>query len=261
MLNIKPISAFNDNYIWCLYDTETKEALLVDPGDANAALSFLNAEKLKLSHILITHHHPDHIGGVNKLKQHFACKTVGFSQANYQGVDIALSECSSIALLSITFKIIEVPGHTLDHIAFYAAKQGAIDTPLLFCGDTLFSAGCGRLFEGTPAQMLNSLDKFKLLPEATLIYCAHEYTLANLNFVTALLPNNSDVAAYRTLCENKRAQGHATIPTTLGNECRINPFLGSERHEIATAAQAFTGTLETDPLSVFAAIRKAKDSF
>ena len=164
MLNIKPISAFNDNYIWCLYDTETKEALLVDPGDANAALRFLNAEKLKLSHILITHHHPDHIGGVNKLKQHFACKTVGFSQANYQGVDIALSEGSTIALLSITFKIIEVPGH-------------------------------------------------------------------------------------------------ATIPTTLGNECRINPFLGSERHEIATAAQAFTGTLETDPLSVFAAIREAKDNF
>ena len=261
MLNIKPISAFNDNYIWCLYETDTKEALLVDPGDANEALSFLEAENLTLSHILITHHHADHIGGVEKLKQHFDCQVVGFSQANYQGADIALSEGNTITLLSLTFEVIEVPGHTLDHIAFFAAKQDSIDSPILFCGDTLFSAGCGRLFEGTPMQMLISLNKLKSLPEATLVYCAHEYTLANLKFVTALLPNDIDVSTYYAQCKEKRALGQSTIPSTIDNECRINPFLGSDQNKVANAAQLFTGTIKTDPLSVFTAIRKAKDSF
>ncbi len=258
MLTIKPIPAFSDNYIWCIEDTESRCAAVVDPGQAKPVLDYLNGSDLELTDILITHHHADHIGGMKELKDHYDCAVWGFERANFSGVDHVLQQGSTFELFGTQFQVIEVPGHTLDHIAFFSNSDDRHNNPWLFCGDTLFSGGCGRLFEGTPDMMLSSLDKLAQLPDTTQIFCAHEYTLANLRFAKYLMPGNAELANYIQTCQRQRERNSPTIPSTLAIEKKINPFLLSEHPEIRSTLGLKT---EVSRLDCFAATRQAKDHF
>ena len=274
MIHITAIPAFSDNYIWCLSD-ESKNAIIIDPGCARSVEHFLSENNLKLHAILITHHHPDHIGGVKKLKEKYSPKIFGFKGAAFDFLDYKLINNQTFSLLDIEFKTIEVPGHTLDHIAFYTVVpvfDKATDSegvsngmmtlqPSLFCGDTLFSAGCGRLFEGTAEQMFDSLNILSSLPKNTLVYCAHEYTLSNLAFAKTLMPCNQDLLTYIKECEDKRQKNLPTIPATLSTELKINPFLRYEDPEIYSSLAKQGLIKEHSHLEVFRAVRKAKDSF
>lgn len=272
MFQIKAISAFSDNYIWCVHDS-ANNALIVDPGCAQSVERFLQAHNLNLAAILITHHHPDHIGGVKQLIKNRAPKVYGFQGANFDFLDYTFTDGQHFSVLDINFTVLEVPGHTLDHIAFFAEiPLGSVNNeldqaelnqsvPCLFCGDTLFSAGCGRLFEGTPEQMYNSLDKLTNLPADTRIYCAHEYTLNNLKFARALMPQNEAIQAYTNQCQTKRDKGLPTIPTNLSTELAINPFLRCQDQELIQNLNRIKHLKDSGPIGIFRALRKAKDSF
>lgn len=261
MYEISPINAFNDNYIWCITHTESRRAIIVDPGDAKPVEDYLAQQQLELEAILITHHHPDHIGGMSQLKQRFGCKVIGFLHANYQGVDVAVTGQDEFECLNLQFRVLEVPGHTLDHIAFLAPMQNGLKHPLLFCGDTLFSAGCGRLFEGSPAMMLASLTKLEQLPDETRFYCAHEYTMANLAFARSVLPDNAALNSYHRQCKLLREQGQPTLPGSLATEKKVNLFLQSDSAELKKALQASSNKELLTELEVFTALRRAKDQF
>jgi len=266
MLKISAIPAFSDNYIWCIYNDQSKQAIIVDPGSAQAVEDFLSENQLELEAILITHHHPDHVGGVNHLKKTYSSKVIGFKHAKLSFIDHAVTQGDEIKLLDSHFQVLEVPGHTLDHIAYFSPastneSQNQHTQPWLFCGDTLFSGGCGRLFEGTPEQMHSSLAKFSALPKDTEIYCAHEYTLSNLDFAKSLMPNNSDLQDYAEHCAALREQLKPTIPSTLDIELKINPFLRMGDKSLIDKLKLENYSSETTPEEIFAAVRKAKDTF
>ncbi len=251
-LIIEPIPAFKDNYIWAL--RRDTQLAIVDPGDAAPVFAYMQQRELTLTAILTTHHHADHVGGVAQLLAQHSVPVFGPKNEPIQVLTHAVSEGDELEIpqLDVRFRVIDVPGHTRAHIAYYGA--GA-----LFCGDTLFACGCGRLFEGTPAQMRTSLTKLRDLPDDTLVYCAHEYTLSNISFARMIDPNNAALIERERRDTGLRAANRPTLPSTLGEEKRTNPFLRWETPEIIQAAQQHLGAPAGSPDQVFAAIRDWKN--
>ena len=262
-VNITPIKAFSDNYIWAI--TNKQVATLVDPGDASVCIEFLEKNTLTLTSILITHHHSDHTGGINQLvdycqQKKWSLTVYGPANENIPQCDVKLNENDLVVLdeLNINFRIIDLPGHTAGHIAYFATDHVM---PILFCGDTLFSAGCGRLFEGSPEQMLNSLTKLADLPENTQVYCTHEYTQANLAFALTVEPNNQALVTYNKKVNELRSKGYASIPSTIQLEKQINPFLRCHKQSVQASAQQFATDSNGTPQDTFTTIRRWKDQF
>ena len=251
---IEAIPAFSDNYIWIIVKND--EAAIVDPGDASVVEDFLKKKNLKLKNILITHHHFDHTGGVLELIKNWNPEVFGPKGGHIKGIDNALEENDSLKILDSNFIVYETPGHTLDHIAFYSK-----DLDALFCGDTLFSGGCGRLFEGTPNQMFESLKKFSHLPEETKVFCAHEYTLSNLKFALEVEPNNNDLMNYYNEVTELRKSEKISLPSTIDLEKKINPFLRTSIDQIVINAQNYTHKNDLNSLEVLTAIREWKDNY
>lgn len=256
MLTLIPIPAFTDNYLWLLHDGH--RAMVVDPGDAAPVLRMLADLQLKLETILVTHHHADHTGGVDELRNTTGAKVYGPATENIPKPYEPLGERDVVRAVGLNFQVIDVPGHTAGHIAFYAPDVNG--KPLLFCGDTLFSGGCGKLFEGTPTQMLASLDKLAALPGNTVVCCTHEYTLSNLRFAIAVDPANQTLANYQAHCIKLRHSEQPTLPTSISQELLINPFLRTRQAALISSARQFNAAA-SDDTSVFAAIRQWKNQF
>lgn len=255
-MNLIALPAFADNYIWMIHDG--CKATVVDPGDAAVVLQALQTHRLQLQAILITHHHADHVGGVQELRQATGCAVYGPAAEPMPEPLVRLSGGGDVQVQGLRFRVMDVPGHTAGHIAYFC--EDFEGQPLLFCGDTLFSGGCGRLFEGTPAQMLASLDSLAALPGNTRVCCTHEYTLSNLRFARAVEPRNQELAAYEQRCIALRAQGQITLPSSMALELQINPFLRSRHSNVIRAAQSFAPAAN-DEVAYFAALREWKNQF
>lgn len=253
-LEIVPLPAFEDNYIWALRRGDA--VAVVDPGDAAPVLDFLDQSGARLCAILVTHHHGDHAGGIADLVARQPVPVYGPGRENIDGVDHPVTDGDQVVLVELgaDFEVIEVPGHTRGHVAYY--RRG-----VLFCGDTLFGAGCGRLFEGTPAQMQASLARLADLPQDTKIYCAHEYTASNLRFAAAVEPDSIAVQRRLERTAALRAEGRPSLPSTLALELETNPFLRWDAPAVIAAAQARLGRMPVDATEVFAAIRAWKNGF
>ena len=256
MTDVLHACAFEDNYIWLIRGKSPHHVAIVDPGDADPVLAALERQRLKPAAILCTHHHGDHVGGVEDIIEHYTVPVYGPARERIPAVTHRLKEGDRADLpeLGFGFEVLDVPGHTAGHIAYYGAG-------MLFCGDTMFSAGCGRLFEGTAEQMVASLAKFSALPEATRVYCGHEYTEANLRFALTVEPDNADTRAHRDWARARRAENQPTLPSTMGVERRINPFLRSTEASVRMAAEKQTGRRLDSAVAVFAAVRRWKDGF
>ncbi len=251
MIQIDRLPAFNDNYLWGMREGQT--AWVVDPGDGEVVLDWLDSQKLVLGGILLTHHHADHIGGVETLLKSYPMAEVIGSKRNLVNASAPVSEGDVIDLLSRRFQVIEVPGHTLDHVAFVSMDP----FPILFCGDALFLAGCGRMFEGTPEQFQTSLARLQSLPAQTMIYCAHEYTQANLEFAKTMLPDNRSVIDRLEQVKILRKNNVPTVPDRLENELHTNPYF---RLDDPVLMDVIGADESTSMAERFARVRKAKDN-
>ena len=253
-----PLPAFTDNYIWMLHDG--RQAIVVDPGEAAPVEQALHRWGLTLQAILVTHHHADHVGGVDALRAATDAQVYGPARERIPEPLVRLAQGDTVNALELQFQVIDVPGHTAGHIAYYCPDMDG--APLLFCGDTLFSGGCGRLFEGTPAQMLDSLDRLAALPGNTRVCCTHEYTLSNLKFARAVEPGNAALLHYSSQCEALRAQNQPTLPSHMALEQDINPFLRVRQSPVAQAAQGYDAQVSLDDaVAVLAALRQWKNEF
>lgn len=256
LLTVITVPAFDDNYLWLIHDAQG-QACAVDPGDADAILDALSTHHLKLTTILITHHHHDHIGGVAQLVQQTGACVYGPDHPALPAPLHKVENSSTINVLGEPCEVISTPGHTLTHVVYYFPTQS-----MLFCGDTLFVAGCGRLFEGTSLQMNQSLTTLSRLPPNTAVYCAHEYTLGNLQFAQAVEPTNQAIADKIKRCQQLRNQGIPTVPSTIAEELLTNPFMRSHLKPVIDAARAHTGqSTLSQPDEVLGAIRSWKDGF
>ena len=259
MLQIDALPAFSDNYIWLLQDTTSKRCAVVDPGDAAPVQAWLAQHPdWVLSDILITHHHFDHVGGVEQLFNATGAKVWGPALENIPARHVALNDNDRITVLGLEFEVFLVPGHTLGHIAYV---HNTSSTPLVFSGDTLFAAGCGRLFEGTPEQMHHSLSRLAALPAQTLVYCTHEYTLSNLRFAQAVEPENRDITARIEQVTQWRAEGRISLPSNVALEQRTNPFLRVNETSVKEKADEWSKCHNDSPSAVFASLRSWKDTF
>lgn len=257
MIKINAIPAFEDNYFWVIQPSpEEKAAVVVDPGDAQPALDYLQRNSLELAAILLTHRHHDHIGGVNGLVKEYPVEVYGPPTPAIPQVSVPLEDGQHFEFAGIGFDVMAVPGHTWEHIAYYLPQHNA-----LFCGDTLFAAGCGRRFDQAVAAetMWDSLQKLASLPQETLVYCAHEYTLSNLQFAAAVEPDNEDIAKRLVQVQSLRAGGQMTLPSTIALEKLTNPFLRCREPGVQAFAQARSSSELTSAGAVFAALRQAKD--
>lgn len=259
MLSIYPVRAFQDNYIWVIHDQ--KYATVVDPGDAMPVLHYLKKLNLQLIAILITHHHYDHVGGNMTLLKEFPVPVYGPKNESIATLTHHLEQGDVIALqeLSLVLNILDTPGHTRGHIVYYGeTKNGA---SLLFSGDTLFACGCGRIFEGTPRQMYSSLQKLAALPDETLIYCAHEYTLSNVRFARTVEPENNELLIREKIIVQQRHNDLPTLPSTIAIEKATNPFLRCHHSSVVNSVNAHSGQCLSDPVNVFTELRHWKNSF
>ena len=252
-MQIHPITAFNDNYIWALIDSN--HAIIVDPGDAQPVIEFLDKHQYQLSEILITHHHWDHTNGVEALRKKYGAPVFAPAKENIPHATPVNENYHIIRIHSFPeIKILDIPGHTLGHIAYLIEEA-------LFCGDTLFAAGCGRLFEGTAAQMYASLQKLANLPEATKIYCGHEYTLNNLNFAKIVEPNNQDIVQRIEKVKQMRDRDQPSLPSTISAEKTTNPFLRCHHESVRQSVEKHVGQALNNPLEVFTFLRQWKDKW
>ncbi len=251
-MNLNSISAFQDNYIWVLSDDEGR-CLIVDPGEAAPVLTAIKKNHWQPEAILLTHHHNDHVGGVKELLQHYPDLVVyGPAETKNKGATNIVDEGDNVIILGNEFSVFATPGHTLGHISFFSF-------PYLFCGDTMFSGGCGRLFEGTAEQMYQSFLKIDALPEETLVCCAHEYTLANMKFAKSLLPHDSFINDYYNKVNDLRAKNEMTLPAILKNERHINLFLRTQNPDLIAVINRETNLQQ--PEARFAWLRAKKDNF
>jgi hydroxyacylglutathione hydrolase len=254
-LTVTPLPAFTDNYLWLL--VRGREAVVVDPGDAAPVRRALERANLRLSAILVTHHHDDHVGGVVELSTWTGATVFGPAGEDIEGVDRRVRRGDSVDVLGVRFEVFDVPGHTAGHVAYFAGDEAP---PLLFCGDTLFGCGCGRLFEGTAAQMVASLDTLAALPPLTRVYCAHEYTLSNIRFGLSVDPTNKALQARAARDQAARDRGEPTVPSTIGLELATNPFLRVDVPEVR--AGVVGGTAHAfDRTAIFASMREKKNTF
>lgn len=254
MLEIVQIPVLTDNYIYLVHDPDSGLTAVVDPAEAKPPLGEAERRGWKITHILNTHHHGDHVGGNLEIKERTGCTIVGprADRARIPGIDIEVGDGDSFTFGTSTAEIFDVPGHTRGHIAYWFSRDNA-----LFCGDTLFALGCGRMFEGTAEQMWTSLSRLRALPDDTRVFCAHEYTQANARFAVSVDPANADLKARAAKIDDLRAQGIPTVPSGLGEEKRTNPFLRADDPAMAKAV----GLVGADPVAVFAEIRHRKDVF
>jgi len=256
MLSVLTVPAFQDNYLWLIHDGVN--AAVVDPGDAAPVLDCLNRHGLALAAILLTHHHADHVGGVPQLLERFSVPVFGPRQETIPAITYPLGEGDTVVVpkLGLELKVLDVPGHTRGHIAYHAPKES-----WLFCGDTLFAGGCGRLFEGTPEQMVASLGKLAALPDDVKVYCAHEYTLSNLRFALEVEPGNAVLHTRFSREQAKRDRDEPTVPSTIAVEKETNPFLRYAEPAIADRLIATGHVSSREPIAVFTALRQWKNSF
>ncbi|MDR0805610.1 MAG: hydroxyacylglutathione hydrolase [Enterobacteriaceae bacterium] len=246
------IPALQDNYIWLL-SADKQTTVIVDPGEVQPVIAALTQQQLIPDAILLTHHHHDHTGGVAELvKRYPALSVYGPEETRSKGAQFIVKQGDTITAAGMNFSVIDVPGHTLGHVAFYCA-------PHLFCGDTLFSAGCGRIFEGTPEQMYHSLEKLAALPDETKVCCAHEYTLSNLRFANFVLPEDSEIETYKKQVEQLRAENQASVPTELQFERKINLFLRCQQIDLQRKLGIIDPTIEI--WQIFARLRAMKDNY
>ena len=253
-IQVIPLRAFKDNYVWTL--RKGRFAAVVDPGEAGPVLDYLGAENLELIAILATHHHQDHVGGVAELLQTREVPVYGPRGEPIATLTRAVAggDRVSIEQLGVSFEVLEIPGHTRAHVAYYGAN-------MLFCGDTLFACGCGKAFEGTPQQLYASLEKLVALPDETLVYCGHEYTLANIGFAKAVEPENAALLEREASDSRLRRENRPTLPSTIAREKATNPFVRVTRPAVVASANKYLGKRVSDPASVFAALRQWKNEF
>ena len=254
MLSVKPIKAYQDNYIWLVSTNEG--SIVVDPGESKKILNLIVNNEINLKGVLITHHHFDHTNGLSDLLKKRGLEVYG-PKNNVNGINNIVKNNDKFTVIGIDFEVIEIPGHTLDHIAYYSFNDGE---PILFCGDTLFSGGCGRVFEGTFDQMFIALKKISKYPKETKIFCGHEYTLSNLKFALAVDENNEDLIEEYDNIKNIVDSGNPSLPTILEKELKINPFLRCDNHHIKNKIVSKFNT-SVDELEVFCALRQWKDNF